>query len=254
MSSNNLIFAVIVLVVCLTQFASDIYAPSLPSISIALQTPMHLAQLSMAIYMFGVCISQLIYGPISEAIGRKKPLIIGLIIMLIGSLICLFATNIEMLIIARFIQGCGAGACACLWRPIFRDLFTGPDLAKYGSYFAIFIIFIVPSAPLLGGYLQKYFDWHANFLFMSIYTLVALIAIIYGFKETSHHHQIERLQFSYIKKTFGQLLTSPVFMGVTFCTFLSYGALFSWLIIGPVLLIDVIKISPVIPFPTLNYP
>src|SRR6185312_12823563 len=112
MNSNNLLFFVLILAVCLTQFAADIYAPSLPAIAVSLHTPIHLAQWSMAIYMLGVALSQIIYGPLSDGIGRKKPMVIGLGIMLIGSFICLFAPTIELLITGRFIQGCGAGACA----------------------------------------------------------------------------------------------------------------------------------------------
>lgn len=245
MKSNALLFFVIVLAVCLTQFASDIYAPSLPNIASSLYTNVDLVQWSMAIYMLGVALSQLVYGPLSEGVGRKKPLLAGLIIMLIGSLVCLFSQSIETLIWGRLIQGCGAGACAALWRSIFRDVFTGEELAKYGSYLVVFIMFIVPAAPVLGGYLQGFYGWRACFAFMSIYTLVALFAILWGFKETSQHHHIERLKLSYLAKTYSTLLTSRIFMGITFCTFLSYGAFFSWFVSGPILLIKNIGISPV---------
>ena len=85
----------------------------------------------MAIYLLGVAGSQLIYGPLSEGIGRKKPLIIGLTIMLIGSALCFLTPNITFLIIGRFIQGLGAGACACLWRSTFRDLFKGASITLF---------------------------------------------------------------------------------------------------------------------------
>lgn len=245
MKSNTLLFFVIILAVCLTQVASDIYAPSLPSIAKGLRTSIELAQWSMAIYMLGVALSILFYGPISEGYGRKSPLSVGLCIMLVGSAMCLFASDIDMLIWGRFVQGCGAGACAGLWRSIFRDVFTGEELAKYGSYLVVFIMFIVPAAPALGGYLQAYFGWRANFVFMGIYTLTALIAILYGFKETSKHHHMERLKFNYIGNTYLELLKSRTFMGVTLCTFLSYGAAFAWFVAGPVLLIKVVGITPI---------
>ncbi len=245
MRSNAVLFFVIILAVCLTQFASDIYAPSLPNIADTLNTHVDLAQWSMAIYMLGVALSQLVYGPLSEGIGRKTPLLAGLAIMLVGSLFCLFAPGIDALIWGRLIQGCGAGACAALWRSIFRDVFTGEDLAKYGSYLVIFIMFIVPAAPALGGYLQDWSGWRATFAFMSIYGLVAFLAILLGYKETSQHHHVERLKLSFVSKTYSSLLSSPVFMGVTVCTFLSYGAFFAWFVTGPVLLIEGIGISPV---------
>jgi DHA1 family bicyclomycin/chloramphenicol resistance-like MFS transporter/DHA1 family 2-module integral membrane pump EmrD-like MFS transporter len=217
----------------------------LPRIAKTLNASIDLAQWSMAIYMLGVAISILAYGPISEGFGRKSPISVGLCIMLVGSAMCLFASDIDVLIWGRFVQGCGAGACAGLWRSIFRDVFTGEELAKYGSYLVVFIMFIVPAAPALGGYLQTYFGWRANFIFMGIYTLAALVSILLGFKETSKHHHMERLKLTYIGSTYLELLKSRVFMGVTLCTFLSYGAAFAWFVAGPVLLIKVVGITPI---------
>ncbi len=245
MDSRKILFFVIILAVCLTQFASDIYAPSLPAIASSFYADISLVQRSMAIYMLGVAVSQLFYGPLSDGIGRKTPMIIGLTIMLCGSFICLYASNINILILGRLIQGCGAGACAALWRSIFRDVYQGEQLAKYGSYLVIFVMFIVPAAPALGGYLQEYFSWQATFVFMSIYSIIALISITFGFKETSGHHHLEKLKVRYIFKTFKVLLIDRIFMGATFCTFLSYGAFFSWFTTGPILLIEDLGLSPV---------
>lgn len=244
MNSTKLLLFVIILAACLTQFAADIYAPSLPAIAAGFHASIGLSQWSMAIYMFGVALTLLIYGPVSDGVGRKSPMIMGLSIMIAGSFMCLFSSNIYFLIVGRFIQGCGAGACAGLWRSIFRDVFTGEQLAKYGSYFTIFIMFIVPAAPALGGYLQQYFGWRASFVFMSFYAIFALILVIYAFQETSIHHHKEKLKLSYVMDTFRQLIMSPIFMGVTLCTFLSYGAFFAWLTAAPVLLIHLLGLSP----------
>ena len=245
MNSKKILFIVIVLAACLTQFSVDIYAPSLPAVASSFATTISLSQWSMTIYMFGVALTLLIYGPLSDGIGRKIPIIIGLSIMVVGSLVCLFASNIYFLIAGRFIQGCGAGACAGLWRSVFRDVFTGDELAKYGSYLTTFIMFIVPAAPALGGFLQQYYGWRASFVFITFYAIFALLAVLVGFKETSVHHHRDKLRWHHIKKTFFQLITSPIFMGITLCTFLSYGAFFAWFTTGSVLLIHVIGISPV---------
>ncbi len=245
MKSSTVLFLVVVLAACLTQFGADIYAPSLPAISEQMQVDIGLVQWSMSIYMLGIALSQLVFGPLSEGIGRKVPLLLGMLIMLGGSLLCLFSTNVHMLITGRLIQGLGAGAAAALWRTIFRDLYQGDKLAKYTSYLVILIMFIVPAAPALGGYLQHYLNWQASFGFMVLYGVVVLCAIQWGYKETSQHHHLERLKPSFIGRTYLQMLTNPIFMGITLCTFLSYGAFFSWLVVGPVLLIKVVGLSPV---------
>lgn len=244
MRSNWLLLFVVVLAVCLTGIASDIYAPSLPSIASNFNSDIGLVQWSMAIYMLGVAVSQLIYGPISEGIGRKAPLLGGLVVMLVGSFICVFASGVHALIWGRLIQGCGAGACASLWRAIFRDVFTGEELAKYGSYLVVFIMFIVPAIPLLGGYLEEFYGWRSSFVFMCVYTLITLFSILWGFKETSQHHHLERLKFSHIVESYSTLLKSPIFMGVTIASFLTYGAFFAWFVTGPVLLIKGMGVKP----------
>ena len=245
MNLKKVLFPIILLVGCASQIASDIYSPSLPEITRDLHTSITNVQFSMAIFMFGVAISQLIYGPLSEGLGRKMPLIAGLIILLSGDLVSLFAPTVEVLIFGRLIQGCGAGACAALWRSIFRDTFEGAELAKYGAYFSIFVTFVVPATPTLGGYLQEYFNWRANFVFLSIYAAITLFLVAILFKETNAHHHIEKLKPKFITESFKKIFSSSIFMGYTLCTFLCYGAFFSWFAVGPVLLIHVVGISPI---------
>lgn len=244
MYSKKIVFCIIIFCCCLTQFASDIYAPCLPAIATDFKVSINLVQWSMAIFLFGVAFTQLIYGPISEGIGRKKPMIFGLAVMLVGSAICVFTSNIDMLIMGRFIQGCGAGACAALWRPVFRDIYKGEELAQYGSYATIFVMFIIPAAPAVGGFLEQYINWQATFVFMLVYALLAVISMIFWFKETNPHHHLDKIKLPYIFKTYASLIKHPTFIGTAICTFLSYGAFFGWFIVGPVLLIDRIGIEP----------
>lgn len=245
MKSSKLLFFSIILAACLGQFASDIYIPALPGIATNLNTTISLVQWTIAVYLFGMAISMLIYGPLSEGIGRKKPMIIGLSIMWVGSVICLLAPNIQMLIIGRLIQGLGVGATTALWRSVFRDIFNGEQLAKYSSYLVIFVMFIIPVAPALGGYLQHYIGWRAIFAFITIYSTVALVLIIFGVKETHQHLHKDRLKISYIKQTSLTLLKSRLFLGTTLSVFLTYGAFFSWFTAGPVLLIHIAGLSVV---------
>ena len=229
MNSRNILFIIVLLVACLSQFASDIYAPSLSVISKQLHSTINQAQWSMAIYMLGVALSLLFYGPISEGLGRKWTLVTGLCIMFSGSIMAFFAPSIGVLILSRFIQGLGAGSCQGLVRAIFRDVFSGDELAKYGSYLMMSIVFVVPVAPTIGAYLQHFFGWRSIFIFMSLYVLITIAVLIGFFKETSQHHHLERLKPGFIIKSYGQILKSRIFIGITACSFLTYGAFFAWL-------------------------
>lgn len=211
----------------------------------SLHTTFSLAKWSMAIYLITIALSQLIYGPLSEGIGRKVPLAIGIAIMATGSFVCMLANSIDMLIVGRLIQGCGAGACAALWRPVFRDMFTGDQLAKVGSFFGIFLVFVVSAAPAIGGYLEHFFSWRASFIFLSCYSLLTLSCVMIFFKETSQHHHLERLKLNYIVKTYKQLLTHPLFIGLAFCSFLAFGGIFAWTTSGSILLIHGVHMSPI---------
>lgn len=239
-----LLFFIIVLLGCSTQFAADLYAPCIVSIADDMNTSINNVQYTMSIYMIGIALSQLVYGPLSEGLGRKITMIIGLSIMSLGIIICMMAQNIETIIIGRLVQGIGGGAPASLWRTMFRDLFSGEDLAKYTSYLVIFIMFIIPGAPLLGGYLEEFFGWFSNFVFMLGYAFICLFASIFILHETSSNHHKSNLTLSKCFSNYAQMLTSRLFMGITISVFLSYGALFSWFIVGPVLIIDKIGLSP----------
>lgn len=245
MNSRNILFIIVLLVACLSQFASDIYAPSLSVISRQLHSTINQAQWSMAIYMLGVALSLLFYGPISEGLGRKWTLVTGLCIMFLGSIMAFFAPSIGVLILSRFIQGLGAGSCQGLTRAIFRDVFSGDELAKYGSYLMISIVFVVPVAPTIGAYLQHFFGWRSIFIFMSLYVLITIAVLIGFFKETSQHHHLERLKPGFIIKSYGQILKSKIFIGITACSFLTYGAFFAWFTASPILLIHTLKMTPI---------
>ena len=237
MKVNNLLFLSIIFAACLSAIGSDLYTPSLPAVAHSLNTSFSLAKWTMAIYMISIALSQLVYGPLSEGFGRKTPLIIGITIMIMGSIVCVFAPTIQVLLVGRFIQGCGAGACSALWRPVFRDMFSGDQLAKVGSYFGIFLVFIVSAAPAIGGYLEHYAGWRSNFIFLALYSIMTLLFLTKCFKETSQHHHRDRLKLSYIIKAYKELLINKEFTGMTLCSFLAYGGLFAWVTTGSILLI-----------------
>lgn len=242
-TSHRVLFTLCLLAACLTQFASDIYAPSIPSIAHSLQTEISHVQWSMAVYLFGVALSLLVYGPLSEGFGRRRPMLVGLGIMALGSLLAGLSTSIWMLIGARFIQGCGAGAASGLWGAIFRDVFDQDAFAKYSSQIAIYIMFSLSLAPAIGGVLQDEWGWRSTFGLVFVYTLITFFAMLALYRETSRVYHKDRLCASFIKAGYKELATHRVFMGITLCNFLSYGAYFSLFVVSPVLLIHVAKLS-----------
>lgn len=243
MNAKLIFLLIVLLLACATQVSSDVYLPSLLTIAHTLEGgSLRLAQLSITLFLFAVSLSQLIMGPISEGIGRKWPLVIGLVIMAIGSVICATATHINGLLLGRFIQGIGAGALAALWRAIFRDVMTGEDLAKYSSVVSVFMIFVVSAAPALGGYFEKA-GWRSAFVFMLLYCVVALLVMVFQYKETNAGVHLDKLKPVAIYQHYKSLISHPVFIVMTLCVCLSYGGLFSWIVVSPTLLMKHIGLS-----------
>jgi DHA1 family bicyclomycin/chloramphenicol resistance-like MFS transporter/DHA1 family 2-module integral membrane pump EmrD-like MFS transporter len=226
---------------CISKVGSDIYTPSIPSIAIDLHTKMRWAQASLSIYMLAMACAMLVFGPLADIYGRKKTLIAGFIIVFIGAIVSACAHTITTLMIGRVIQGIGAGAGGCLWRAIFRDRFSGPTLAKYGSYLSIFVVLVIPAAPLLGGYLEHYIHWQASFIFLSVYALVAIALIHRTYEHIPQLYKPDRC----IRSHFRELLTDRVFMGYGLCVFITYGAFYAWFVVSPVLLIHYLHMSAV---------
>ncbi len=244
MKQKKELFFYLVLTVCLTQIAADIYAPSLPSITEYFATTMKHSQLTMSIFMFAVAIFHLVFGPLSEGYGRKLPINFGILNFIIGSVICSISLNIQTLMVGRFLQGFGAAACASLWRPVFRDLYSGDELSQKTSTLVIFITFLVPASPFLGGLLEEYFGFRASFIFLTIYGFIVLYGMTRKFTETNLHYHRENMRLKTIKKNYFTLLKNPLFMGMSFCVFLTYGSLFSWIVVSPALLINKLNLTP----------
>lgn len=230
----------------LTQICTDIYLPSLPSISNYFNVGIGQVQLTMSLLILGVAVSGLVYGPLSEVYGRQKTLLAGIAIAMLGSMICFIAPNIFTLQIGRLLQGCGLGACSALWRSIFRDTYSGDEMARIGSYLANVILISVILAPFLGGYIEHYGKWQYTFAFMLVWSFIVLILVAYLYKETNTNSSKKKLSISYINSNYRALFRSFRFMGFTLCSFLTYGGLFAWLTAGPAILIKGVGISPIV--------
>ena len=171
MNHKALLLTLIILISCLLPVGSDIYAPSLPAVASGLGISVHLAQFSLAIYMLAVSASLFFYGALSEVFGRKKPLLFGMSLMIIGSIVCFYSASFTMLMIGRTLQGLGAGSCKLIGAML-KDGFNDKELAKATSYLHIAVSIMVPFAPAVGGFLAHVYHWHASFAFIAIYAIV----------------------------------------------------------------------------------
>ena len=244
-TSLPIILVIILILANLSQVVSDIYLPSLPFIAHTMKVSHNLVQLSLFSFMAGLAVAVLFSGLLSDAVGRKKPIISGLIICIIGSLICISSHSIIIFNVGRALQGFGAGVSMSPGRAIFRDIFDGKQLAIMGSYLTIANIGIMTAAPFLGGYLQQWFNWHASFIFITFYALLALIAALWLLPETHQNKHRDHIMPSVIKANLKTLTYSPIFMKSAFCIFFVFAAVFAWLTAGPIILQVYYGLTPV---------
>lgn len=163
---------------------SDMYLPALPHLSETFHTTSKNAQFTIAIYFIGACISMLLLGPISDRIGRRKIVLIGMSFMIIGTFLCWYTAHFEVFLIGRIMQGLGAGAGFAVMRTAMRDMVQGNDLAHILAYITMIVGICPAIAPALGGILVTHFNWHIIFLLTLIYYIILFIFMVFLFPET----------------------------------------------------------------------
>lgn len=206
----------------------DMYLPALPRVADDLSTGASFAQLSLTACMIGLAVGQIIVGPISDVIGRKKPLFIVLIGYALFSYFAARAATIEWLILFRFIQGFCGGAGAVLSRAISSDLYKGKDLTKFLAVLMLVNGLAPVLAPVLGGVILSISTWHTVFYILSVYS-VLMVLLSLTLEESLPKYSRNEGALKSIWKDFKSLLTNKAFVTMLMLQSLTYGILFSYI-------------------------
>lgn len=164
----------------------DMYLPSFPDISGDLGANASLVQLSLTTCLIGFAVGQIFIGPISDAKGRRTPLLISISLFVLSSLLCALAPNITTLVIARLLQGLTASAGLVLSRAVVRDVFTGRELTKFFALLMVINAAAPMIAPMTGGaiLLLPFASWHTIFYFLGFLGICIVLLIVSRLKET----------------------------------------------------------------------
>jgi Bcr/CflA subfamily drug resistance transporter len=231
----------LLLLLSLGSVATDIYLPSLPALSVYFHASDNEVQMTLFSYLLSFSLAPLVFGPLSDQTGRKKVLLGGLIIGVLATFGCLFAQNINGLIISRFLQGTGMGAVLISSRAAVADLFTGKALAKQMSLMSMLIPLVLSIAPTMGGMLQQKFQWQAVFIFLVCYMTLILILVVFT-PESLKNPSIE--EASKIFSKYRSHLKNRLFLifGLNFV--LPSLGFFAYLTVSPYLYQEIIGLSP----------
>ncbi len=164
-------------------FSIDMYLPGFPDIAADLHTTTAKVSLSLSSFFIGISVGQMLYGPLLDRYGRKKPLLIGLIIYFIASIGCAMAHTVDALIWLRLLQALGSCAGMVASRAMVRDLFPVNENAKVFSLLMLVVGVSPIIAPTLGGYVTSAFGWHYVFVILTVMAVLIFTAVYFYLPE-----------------------------------------------------------------------
>jgi DHA1 family bicyclomycin/chloramphenicol resistance-like MFS transporter len=162
----------------------DLYLPALPQLADDLNASASAAQLSITTCLVGLAVGQLVAGPLSDRLGRKRPLMVGLLAYLLASVACALAPSAAVLVVLRLVQGLAGAAGIVISRAIARDLYSGRALMIFFSRLLLIAGLAPVVAPILGGQLSTIMSWRGIFGVLAGFGAVLLLAGWLGLKET----------------------------------------------------------------------
>lgn len=230
--------------VTVSLIAGVMYAPSLPAMVEEFGVSKLTVQLTMSVYLVGYAVAQLFVGTLSDWFGRRPVMLAGLAVFAAASTIAALAPDIELLIAARFIQALGASVGFVVSRAIVRDCFDTTASVRYLAYLGMASGLTPALSPMLGGVLQSWQGWQANFWFMALLAAVAATAAVFALAETHPRDRRIAPGLGNLASGYLSLMTNPTFLTYSLTISAATGIFFTFITGAPGFLIGRYNISP----------
>ncbi|MCX4756855.1 multidrug effflux MFS transporter [Kitasatospora purpeofusca] len=238
--------AIVVLggLVALGPLTTDLYLPGLPAIADDLVAEPAAVQLTLTFSMFGVAAGQLIFGPLSDRFGRRPPLLAGLVVYTLASIVCVIAPDLTTLIAARFVQGAAGAAGLVIGRAVARDRFEGVAMIRFLASITLISGLAPILAPLFGAQMLRFTSWRGTFGALAALGLLLTLVAFAALRETLPPSARRGGGLSGTLRTMGGLLRDMPFLGLLLTSTFAFGALFGYISGSSVVLQHVYHVSP----------
>ncbi|MDR7301486.1 multidrug effflux MFS transporter [Haloactinomyces albus] len=222
----------------------DMYLPALPQLTEDLGATTAQAQLTLTSVLLGLAFGQLIAGPLSDSVGRRKPLMVGLGVYITASVLCALSESVYALAALRFLQGLGAAAGMVIARASVRDLYSGLEVARFFSGLMLVTGLAPILAPVIGGQILTYTTWRGVFVVLTTFGVLLMSVVVFALPETKppEWRQPTRLKSTFA--TFGRLIAEPSFLGNALTAGLAMAAMFAYISGSSFVLQDIYGMSP----------
>ena len=233
------------LLTALGPLTMDMYLPSLPAIGQALDASTAAVQLTISSYLLGFAVGQILYGPLSDRVGRRPVILAALVIYVAATVVCAVAQTIGILIAVRFVQALGGAGCIVLARAAVRDLYSGERAGRELSLMGSITAFALIVALAIGGLLQDAFGWRASFYLLVVFALVAGATAARFLPETLRQRASGPFSFGAMGALYRSVLVHRGFLANLGILVAAFVGLFAWISGAPFVMQGLYAMTPV---------
>ena len=234
-----LIYIIAILLAMNYLLSSDMFVPSLPKISNDLGVTASLARMMIPFFIIALAIVQLFSGPISDKYGRRPVIIVGCIVYLIASVLCLLSTSILLLLIGRILQGIGCGVLVGLSRTIIQDSLTKKEFTIAIGWISLFFMLAGAISPVIGGLVQTYLSWRFTFGIMLVFIMILTPLIVLYMPETHTitNRNANVLNIKSIFLDYFEMIKHKQFMIYIYYMIVAFSGIIVFYVLGPFIFI-----------------